>query len=285
MLGCSAPREGSAGIVEGGCGRAPKRATIVEPHQRNRLAWDETSDEYQSLHAEQLERAPEAWGVWSLPESELRILGDVANRDVLEYGCGAAQWSRALARRGARVTALDNSARQLEHASAAIARAGVAVRLVHASAETTSFPGASFDVVFCDHGAMSFAAPERTIPEAARILRRGGLLAFSVEHPMHASAWDDASGALSRTLGRPYFALDGVEDSADGSIAFPRAISNYVALLSAHGFAVEKLLEPQPPASASTTYTGFAPLEWARDFPAELIVAARLVDRKPPSDG
>ncbi|MGI9184330.1 MAG: RNA polymerase sigma factor [Solirubrobacteraceae bacterium] len=43
---------------------------------------------------------PDAWGVWQRPESELNVLGDVAGRDVLELGCGAAQWSIALRERG-----------------------------------------------------------------------------------------------------------------------------------------------------------------------------------------
>ena len=40
-----------------------------------------------------------AWGTSQIPESELRILGDVAGKDILEFGCGAAQWSIALAQR------------------------------------------------------------------------------------------------------------------------------------------------------------------------------------------
>ena len=39
--------------------------------------------------------------------------------------------------------------------------AGVDFPLVHASAEAVPFPDASFDVVFCDHGAMTFADPYR----------------------------------------------------------------------------------------------------------------------------
>ncbi len=41
--------------------------------------------------------SPEAWGVWRIPETELGVLGDVSGLDVLELGCGAAQWSIALA--------------------------------------------------------------------------------------------------------------------------------------------------------------------------------------------
>jgi 2-polyprenyl-3-methyl-5-hydroxy-6-metoxy-1,4-benzoquinol methylase len=66
-----------------------------------------------------------AWGVWQLPESQLRVLGEVSGRDVLELGCGAAQWSIALHGLGARVTALDNSERQFAHARLLMAAAAV----------------------------------------------------------------------------------------------------------------------------------------------------------------
>ena len=38
--------------------------------------------------------------------------------------------------------------------------------LTCASAERVPFRDASFDLVFCDHGAMSFCDPDRTVPEA-----------------------------------------------------------------------------------------------------------------------
>ena len=245
----------------------------------NRHAWDAISDRYQAEHREQLTRSPKAWGIWSLPESEVQLLGGVAGRDVLEYGCGGAQWSIALAKLGARVTGLDNSARQLVHAQEAVDAAGVRVALVHSAAEHTPFADRSFDVVFCDHGAMSFAAPELTIPEVARILRPGGTFAFGLEHPLHAMAWDDAANAPSHRLHRSYFALDRVEDPDDGSVAFPRPVSAYVALLLANGFLLERLLEPRPPAGSTTTYDGYASLEWASQFPSELMFRARRLER------
>ena len=83
---------------------------------RNRAAWDRISEEYQAQHREFIGQAEPRWGMWQLPESELRVLGDVAWLDVLELGCGAAQWSILLARAGARPEGLDNSPKQLEHA-------------------------------------------------------------------------------------------------------------------------------------------------------------------------
>ena len=64
----------------------------------NRATWDRRSDEYQERNAEFIGRKDEPrWGMWQLPDSELGILGDVAGKDVLELGCGAAQWSILLA--------------------------------------------------------------------------------------------------------------------------------------------------------------------------------------------
>lgn len=66
-----------------------------------------------------------AWGVWQIPEAELNVLGDVREKDILKFGCGAAQWSIALAKAGARPVGLDLSDRQLEHARALMTQAGL----------------------------------------------------------------------------------------------------------------------------------------------------------------
>src|SRR5688572_19915574 len=156
---------------------------LAQDAARNREAWDRASDSYQGQHREHIGRPEPRWGMWQLPEDELQILGNVAEKDVLELGCGAAQWSILLAGRGARVVALDNSARQLEHARAAMAAAGLDFPLVHSGAESVPLPDGSFDVVFADHGANRFADPYLWVPEAARLLRSGGLLAFSGSTP------------------------------------------------------------------------------------------------------
>src|SRR6478609_5823984 len=120
--------------------------------RHNRAFWDADSDGYQAAHGEALRREPRAWGAFRAPESELHVLGDVRDRDVLELGCGAAQWSIALLADGARPIGLDVSTVQLGHARAAHG----SLPLTLASGERLPFAGARFDVVFCDHGALSF---------------------------------------------------------------------------------------------------------------------------------
>ena len=101
---------------------------LTEHAQRNRAFWNELSDTYQADHGPDLARHGAAWGVWQIPEDEIHALDNVVGRDVLELGCGAAQWSIGLARRGAHVVGLDLSRGQLSHARTLIAGSGPTVR-------------------------------------------------------------------------------------------------------------------------------------------------------------
>jgi SAM-dependent methyltransferase len=236
----------------------------------NRTAWDADSDAYQALHGAQLaESGGLAWGTWQIPEAELRVLGDVKGRDVLEFGCGAAQWSIALAGLGARPVGLDLSERQLDHARRLMAEAQVDFPLVHASAEAVPLPDASFDIVFCDHGAMTFADPYRTVPEAARLLRPGGLFAFSHGSAIADLCWPAGAERPGETLVVDYFDLHAIEE--DGETNFNLPYGAWIRLFRANGFTIEDLIEPRPPEGATSSYRDAAALAWSRRWPEESI--------------
>jgi SAM-dependent methyltransferase len=239
--------------------------------RRNRAAWDAASDEYQERHREFIGRPEPRWGMWQLPESELGILGDVAGKDVLEYGCGAAQWSILLARAGARTVGLDNSGRQLEHARELMAEAGVEFPLVHASAGEAPLEDESFDIVFCDHGAMTFADPHATVPEVARLLRPGGLFAFSHSTPLALVCFDAEADTMRPELLRPLFRLHRIPWSDDEPVEFNLPQGKWIELFRANGFVIEGLLEVQPPEGTSSTYRSAEETEWARRWPMEQI--------------
>jgi len=245
----------------------------LTPHAGvNRERWDALSDDYQSRHADQLAASGgTAWGVWQIPESELGVLGEVSGLDILEFGCGAAQWSIALARRGARMTGLDNSARQLEHARRLMETAGVEFPLVHASAEASGLGDASFDVVFCDFGAMTFADPRLTVPEAARLLRPGGLFAFSTTTPILELVWpSDAEHPGDRLIRDYWEGLRRIEPEGE-PINFQLPYGEWIKLFGQEGFAVEDLIELRPAPDAASSYRSEEDREWARRWPMEQI--------------
>ena len=234
---------------------------------RNRAFWDGWSDAYQRKNAPSLGIDEPTWGVWAQPERELRILGDVAGKDVLELGCGGAQWSVGLALRGARATGVDLSPAQLAHARRLVEERGVAVTLVEASAEAVPIADASFDVVFADHGAFTWCDPFRVVPEAARLLRPGGLLAFNMTTPIAELCWVAAADALAPALQRDYFDLHAIADAT--SVTFQLPYGEWIRLFRRVGLAVEDLVELRPPEGAVSTF-GWDPA-WARRWPAEHI--------------
>jgi SAM-dependent methyltransferase len=251
------------------------RRRTPEHERRNREFWDADADDYQAAHGALLARTPAAWGVWRIPEREVGALGDPAGLDVLEYGCGAAQWSLALADLGAASVGLDQSRKQLRHAQALARTAGTSLPLVCASAERVPFAGCSFDVVFCDHGAMSFCDPRVTVAEVARVLRPGGRFVFSHSTPWGYLTWNDRRERVTRRLREPYFGI-GMIDTGDGTVDFQLTYGDWIRLFRQHGFVVDDLVELRAPKGATTTYGWDA--KWARRWPAEQIWKLHLED-------
>jgi ubiquinone/menaquinone biosynthesis C-methylase UbiE len=238
--------------------------------RKNRALWEATSESYQQKHAQSLSgKNAMAWGVWRIPESELHILGDVAGKDILELGCGAARWSIALAQLGARPVGLDLSSRQLEYARRFKQEAGVDFPLVEASAEDVPLPDASFDIVFCDWGAMTFCDPQRTVPEASRLLRPGGLFAFSNATPISMLCLNMQTDQVDQTLHHDYFGMTRLEwpDEVDFQLPY----GEWVRLFRSSRFIIEDLIEIQPPAGTTSTYRTESENEWARHWPMENI--------------
>jgi len=250
----------------------------VSDHERhNREFWDADADAYQAEHAPGL-AAPRAWGVWRIPESELHVLGDVRGLDVLEFGCGGAQWSVALAADGARVVGLDQSFGQLRHARVLTTSTARAVPLLCASGEAVPVADASFDLVFCDHGAMSFCDPDHSVAEVARLLRPAGRLVFSHTTPWPYLAWNFTRERVGRRLRRPYFGMRRFDDGdGQGTIDFQLSYGDWIRCFRAHGLVVDDLVELQAPKGARTTFADFD-ARWARRWPAEQIWCVRKRD-------
>lgn len=112
----------------------------------------------------------------------LALAGDVAGRRILDAGCGSGPLSAALRDRGAIVTGLDSSAGMLELARR---RLGDDADLHLADlGRPLPFPDGAFDDVIASlvlHYLEDWAAP---LAELRRILRPGGRLIASVDHPL-----------------------------------------------------------------------------------------------------
>src|SRR5256712_237599 len=124
-----------------------------------------------------------------------------------------------LARRGARPVGIDNSAVQLATARRFQDEFDLHFPLIQGDAEHTPFPDASFDFVVSEYGAAIWCDPYLWIPEAARLLRPGGQLAFLVNSALAILC---ASGAPREPTGegllRPHFGMHRFEWPADDPV-------------------------------------------------------------------
>jgi SAM-dependent methyltransferase len=249
---------------------------LPEHVARNRTHWDEWARAFVRPGRENWAADEPSWGIWGVPESQLRMLpDDLDRRDAIELGCGTAYVSAWMARRGARPVGIDNSEAQLETARELQREHGLEFPLIHGNAEDVPYEDGSFDFAISEYGASIWCDPYEWIPEAARLLRPGGGLVFLVNHPLLMlfvpSEGDDPAGT---TLRRPYLGMHRFEWDDDDSVEFHLPHGELIALLRRCGFEIEELIEVQPPEGSRSTYT-LSTLEWARQWPTEEVWKVR----------
>jgi SAM-dependent methyltransferase len=256
--------------------RPVNQSDLPEHVLRNRQAWDGWAHEYVAGGESAWRRTEASWGIWGIPEAEVGMLpADLDGKDGIELGCGTAYVSAWLARRGARVVGVDNSPHQLETARRLQDEHGVHFPLMLGNAEQVPYPDASFDFAISEYGASIWADPYRWIPEAARLLRPGGELAFLQNHAFLMCFAPDEDGVpAGECLVRPYFGMHRFEWGTDLEVEFHLPHGQLLRLLRDSGFEVTDLLELRAPEGASTRYD-FVTAEWAVRWPSEEVWKAR----------
>jgi SAM-dependent methyltransferase len=178
-------------------------------------------------------------------EVDLRLLGDVSGKRVLDLGCGAGHNAVALARAGARVIAVDESADQIGHARAAIDAAAVRVELHHAPLAELAFLRADTIDAAISVGALAHVADiGRVFRQLHRVLRPEHPAVIALPHPAFAlldPADDDPLRIRHSAFDPEPF---GPDDPRYGT--FPRPFSSLFTELHRTGFRVDMVLEPQP---------------------------------------
>lgn len=243
----------------------------------NRRWWDGQAAAYYAEHGAFLGDADLVWGPERLREAEAGLLGDVAGRDVLEVGCGAAQGGRWAHDQGARVVASDLSAGMLAQARAIDARRGrPGPAYVLCDACHLPFADRTFDVVFSAYGAVPFVADSAGLMrEVARVLRPGGTWVFSVTHPIR-WAFPDAPGEAGLSVHRSYFDQRPYVESEGGRVTYAehhRTLGARVRELLDAGLVLDDLIEPPWPDGHDATWGGWSPLR-GRLLPGTLILSA-----------
>jgi SAM-dependent methyltransferase len=171
----------------------------------------------------------------------LNLAGDVAGRQVLDAGCGSGALFAALRDRGAIVTGFDSSTKMVELARQRLG-ADAALQIADVGSPLP-FPDGAFDDVIAAlvlHYLEDWTAP---LAELRRVLKPGGRLIISVNHPLILKLFKPESD---------YFAT--VKWSEEYTFSGQRAVLTYwhrplhamTDAFTAAGFRTTVISEPHP---------------------------------------
>jgi SAM-dependent methyltransferase len=244
----------------------------------NREGWTRANAEYTDAQAHDAWAQEEiTWGKWAALESELRVLPELAGKEVVELGCGTGYFGAWIKRAGAqRVVGVDVTPAQLETARRLNAEFGLGLEFLEENAEQTSLPDASFDLVVSEYGASIWCDPVLWIAEAARLLRPGGELVFMRGSTLAILCMPDEGEVGDRLVRaqKGLYRLDWFDD--EPGVEFHPPTGEMLRLLARSGFELVDLVELLAPDDAADHgYYSAVPAEWAKKWPSEEIWRAR----------
>jgi len=196
----------------------------------------------------------------------LEMLPDVDGLAGIDIGCGEGHNTRLLARRGARVTAVDIAEKFIKHAREHEQKEPLGIDYQVASAVELPFPNESFDFATGFMSFMDIPETDRVLAEAYRVLKPGGFLQFSITHPCydtpHRRQIRDEQGITHAIEVGDYFRDQNGEvaewlfgaapPEAKAGLPmfkvprFTRTLGQWLNLLIDTGFVLERVGEPRP---------------------------------------
>lgn len=195
----------------------------------------------------------------------LRMLPDVDGLRGLDVGCGEGHNTRLLARRGARVAAIDVSRRFVAHADAAERREPRRIDYQIASGAQLPFAEATFDFAVAFMSMMDIPETDLILAEVCRVLKPDGFFQFSITHPCsdtpHRRNLRDGNGrTYALEVGGYYEQTDGrVDEWLFGAAPpevkqglrrfrvprFHRTLSGWLNAILDAGLGIERVGEPR----------------------------------------
>ncbi len=237
----------------------------------NAAAWDRYAAVYQA--GAQLPTTVAHYGPDIATEADLRLLGDMKGKRVLELGCGGAQCSIAFAKAGATAIGVDFSTEQLAFARRLCEREEVRVELRHGDLADLAFLRAdSIDLVFSAYAFGYVEDLNRVFRQVHRVLKVGAPLVFSLPHPAYDMIDDDADPAL--LVRRSYFERTPIDYqwAGIGFTDYHHTFADLYMSLVRASYRVDLVLEPEPSAKGPRSQFWREPFSMV---PRTLIIRAR----------
>ena len=199
--------------------------------------WEQVSEWYQkeskipiSIH----------YGPGSPGENELKLLGNLKNKKILEIGCGGAQCGIAMAKQGAFVTGIDISEEQLKFAKSLAENNKVKIRFYQGDIKSLrQIKSKSQDIVFSAWALHYVDDLEKCFKEVFRVLTKQGIFVFSLDHPFFRTVIKTKESYFKTGKYVEIFS-----DKTKKFVAYTHTVSELFNTLVKSGFVVEEIVEP-----------------------------------------
>jgi len=172
----------------------------------------------------------------------LALIEEVQGKSILDAACGPGKYAEILISKGAEVTGFDMSPRMINLARKRNEDSGLF--FVHDLEKPLStLDDVSFDIVLCALAMHYIKDWNSTIKEFCRVLKPGGRLVISIEHPFFEFNYFNS---------KQYFTTEAVKCTWNGFgkpievHSYRRPLESCLGPLTNNGFYIDKIIEPKP---------------------------------------
>lgn len=214
---------------------------MVSKNKLNIQAWSKYSQEDISSFGEEGDDSRK----YLLNPILFQLIGDPTGKEILDAGAGTGYLSRLLAKRGAKVTALEPSDSLFQYSTEQEKENRLGIHFIQE--DLSEFrPTNSFDIVIANMVLMDVYEYQLAMKNCLSALKDSGVFIFSISHPCFPGSDNDWK-IYKAVVVTQYF--EESEETHQYGKSWRRPIQDYLKVLFDEGWAVTSFVEPRPDAS------------------------------------
>ena len=212
-----------------------------------------------------------------------KLIGSIKGLTVLDLACGEGYNTRILARKGAKITGIDFSPKQIQLAKQEERKENLGIKyMVMDAADLTPLGDSCFDLVTCFMALQDIEDYRKAVSETSRVLRPNGRFIFTIPHPCFEKITVNGKtiNAADAYFGETKFPINWNMKRLTipfRTISFHRTLTDYFDAISRNQLRVSKLVEPRFPEKA---YRKHHHVEKAFTKPSSIIIEAIKITMK-----